>query len=48
MTTTDRPALARGIVVALYRGKVVTWYHDSVVASAEHKGRPKARTRVCT
>ena len=29
---TDRQTPARGIVVALYRGKVVEWWRDTVVA----------------
>ena len=28
----DRQTRARGIVVALYRGKVVEWWRDTVVA----------------
>ena len=38
-TTTHRPIHAHGIVVALYRGKVVTWWRGDV-AERPALGRP--------
>jgi hypothetical protein len=45
----DRQTPARGIVVALYRGKVVEWWRDTAVArwgAGRAQGRPGARARV--
>lgn len=48
-THADRQTRARGIVVALYRGKVVEWWRDTVVAqwgAGRVAGRePRARVR---
>lgn len=45
----DRQTRARGIVVALYRGKVVEWYHDSMMAwqSTGRGAGPRTRGPTC-